>query len=91
MCWPLLAVFALSALAIEKFGSRLLAMEQRAVAASRKREVGYPELKRAAARRASATGELAGTAGCIWCHKAVVGEAVHPSCRSRCSACPCQH
>lgn len=63
LCWPLLAVFALSALVIEKFGARLLTLEQRAVAASRKREVGYTELKRAAARRANATGELAGWGG----------------------------
>lgn len=58
LCWPLLAVFALSALVIEKFGARLLTLEQRAVAASRKREVGYTELKRAAARRANATEHL---------------------------------
>lgn len=53
-------MFALSALVIEKFGVRLLALEQRAVAASRKREVGYTELKRMASRRANATGERAG-------------------------------
>ena len=56
LCWPLLACFALCALGIERFAVRLLGMEQRSVAASRKREVGYTEMKRAAARRASATG-----------------------------------
>ena len=57
LCWPLLAYFALSTLAIERFATRLLEMEQYAVAASHKREIGYTEMKRAAARRASATGE----------------------------------
>ncbi|KAI7841389.1 hypothetical protein COHA_005007 [Chlorella ohadii] len=58
LCWPLLGLFALAALAIERFAVRLLAMEQQAMAASRKREVGYHEMKRAAARRASATEHL---------------------------------
>ena len=60
LCWPLLALFALCALGIERFAARLLAMEQREAAASRKREVGYSEMKRRAARRASATGARRG-------------------------------
>ncbi|PSC71143.1 Diacylglycerol O-acyltransferase 1 [Micractinium conductrix] len=58
LCWPLLLAFVLAALGIERLGVRLLAAEQRAVAAQRKREVGYTELKRIAARRASATEHL---------------------------------
>jgi hypothetical protein len=60
LCWPLLALFALCALGIERFAARLLAMEQWEAAASRKREVGYSEMKRRAARRASATGARQG-------------------------------
>jgi hypothetical protein len=61
LCWPLLAFFALSALAIERFAVRLLDMERRAAAATDKRSVGYTEMNKAAARRASATGELLAT------------------------------
>lgn len=60
LCWPLLACFALAALGIERLAVRLLEREQRAGAASRKRDVSYHELKRQAARRASATGAWAG-------------------------------
>lgn len=41
----------------------MLAAEQHYVAASRKREVTYSEMKRGAARRASATGERCWLAG----------------------------
>lgn len=58
LCWPLLAFFALSALAIERFAVRLLDMERRAAAATDKRSVGYTEMNKAAARRASATEHL---------------------------------
>lgn len=30
LCWPLLGLFALAALSIERFATRLLAMEQQA-------------------------------------------------------------
>lgn len=68
LCWPLLLLFALAAHGIERFGVRLLAMEQRALAASRKRDTGYHEMRRAAARRASATGaQGAGAPGNTLC------------------------
>jgi hypothetical protein len=56
LCWPLLVCFTLVALGIEKLAVRLLDREQREVAAARKREVSYSEMKRDAARMASRTG-----------------------------------
>lgn len=63
LCWPLLACFAAAALGIERLAARLLAREQRKGAASRKRDVSYHDLKRQAARSASATGAWAGGLG----------------------------
>ena len=90
LCWPLLLAFVLAALGIERLGVRLLAAEQRAVAAQRKREVGYTELKRIAARRASATGALSlrwGYGGMCW--PAAVASTVLPLVLVNLCACCC--
>lgn len=58
LCWPFLGMCCLCALGVEALGVRCLAMEQKANAANRKREVGYGEGRRRAARQAKLTENL---------------------------------